>query len=535
MFKLLLKVRMQSWIAYFSGSGRNGAFRNKGSSKGRALIFGVLYLYLAVVFIGMFFAMFSMLAPAFHSEGLGWFYFSFTAMVAFALMFIFSVFTAKAQLFEAKDNELLLSMPIKPSAILGSRMASLLLSNFGFEFMVVAPAAVAWCIGCPVEWMGAVAFVLVFLSLPFFSIAISSLFGWLLALLTARMRRKTLLSTVFSLCFLGIYLYVYSNINRLLSELVAKVGEFADSVSAALPLYWLGSAIGEGNMLHLLLGLICLILPFIIAYIVISKTFIRTATTKRGAAKLKYVRKEARVKGAFNALLRREWARFLSSSTYIMNSGMGAIMNVILAFAVIIKGGDIVDMMSTMTGIEALIHPLVVVALCVLAGMTTITACAVSLEGKNLWIVQSMPVESKKVLMAKLTLHLLISAPGMLLAQIACLVVFKPFGLMAVWMLIVPQAYNLLLALIGLWGNLKLPKLEWQNETQAVKQGFSVMIPILGGWGILILPVAAFALLSGVHNISHIVAGGFLTLTIIGILLLYRWCITRGAKIFDKL
>ncbi len=535
MLKLLLKVRMQSWLAYFSGSGRNGAFKNKGSSKGRAVLFGVLYLYLAVVLIGMFFAMFSMLSPAFYAEGLSWFYFSFAVMVAFALMFIFSIFTAKAQLFEARDNELLLSMPIKPSAILGSRMASLLLTNFGFELLVAAPAAVAWCINCPVEWKGAAAFVLVFLALPFFSLAISSLFGWLLALLTARMRRKTLVSTVFSLCFLAAYFYIYSNINSLLSGLVAKVGSIADSVSAALPLYWLGSAIGEGNMLHMLSGLVCLVLPFVIAYIILAKTFIRTATTKRGAAKLKYVRKEARVKGEFNALLRREWARFLSSSTYIMNSGLGAIMNVILAVVVLVKGGDIADMLSTMAGIEALIHPLAVVALCVLAGMTTISACAVSLEGKNLWIVQSMPVESKKVLMAKLTLHLLISAPGMLLAQIACLLVFKPFGLMIVWMLIVPQAFNVLLALIGLWGNLKLPKLEWQNETQAVKQGFSVVIPIFGGWGILILPVAAFALLSGVHNIAHIVAGGFLVLTLIASLLLYRWCSTRGAKIFDKL
>ncbi len=535
MLKLLLKVRMQSWLAYLSGSGSKGAFRNKGSSKGKAVLFGILYLYLAVVFIGMFFAMFSMLAPAFHSTGLSWFYFSFAIMVAFALMFIFSVFTAKAQLFEAKDNELLLSMPIPPSAVLGSRMASLLLTNLGFELLVAAPAAVAWCISCPVDWTMAVPFVLVFLALPFFSLAISSLFGWLLALLTARMRRKTLASTVFSLCFLAAYFYIYSNINVLLSNLVAKMGSIADSVSSALPLYWLGNAIGEGNMLHLLLGLVCLILPFVIAYIILSKTFIRTATTKRGAAKLKYVRKEARVKGAFNALLRREWDRLLSSSTYIMNCGLGAIMNVILAVVIIIKGGDVAVMLSSMTGIDALIHPLVVVALCVLAGMTTITACAVSLEGKNLWIVRSMPVESRKVLLAKLALHLLISAPGMLLAQIACLMVFKPIGLMIVWMLIVPQAFNLLMALIGLWGNLKLPKLEWQNETQAVKQGFSVVIPIFGGWGILILPVVAFVLLSGVHNIAHIVAGCFLLLVLLGCLILYRWCVTRGAEIFDKL
>jgi len=142
MLNLLLKVRMQAWLAYLSGSGRNGAFRNK-SGKGKIVLFAFLYLYLIVVFVGMFFAMFSMLAPVFYDMGLGWFYFCLFLMVAFALMFVFSVFTAKSQLFEARDNELLLSMPIPPTAVLGSRMASLLLTNFGFELVVAAPAAVA--------------------------------------------------------------------------------------------------------------------------------------------------------------------------------------------------------------------------------------------------------------------------------------------------------------------------------------------------------------------------------------------------------
>lgn len=530
MLKLLLKVRMQSWLAYLSGSGPRGAFKNKTGGKGKIVLFAILYIYLIAVFVGMFFSMFSMLAPVFYETGLAWFYFCLFLMVAFALMFIFSVFTAKSQLFEARDNELLLSMPIPPSAVLGSRMASLVLTNFGFELVVAGPAAVAWLINCPVKPMGVLAFALVCLALPFFGVALSSLFGWLLALLTARVRRKSLVSTVFSLCFLAAYFYIYSNINTLLQNLVLNSADIAASFGVVTPLYRLGTAMAEGDVVGLIIGLVCLIAPFIVAYFILSKTFIRTATTRRGSAKLRYVKKEAKVASASAALLRRELARLLSSHTYIMNCALGAIVNIVMAVALVIKGGDVAVIIGA-TGLGSLVEPMLIIALCALAGMTTISACAVSLEGKNLWIVRSMPVESGKVLVAKLALHLLVSAPTMLIAQIAAIVVFRPAGLMLLWVLLIPQTFNVLMALIGLWANLKFPKLNWQNETQAVKQGVSVIIPIFGGWGILTLPVVAVATFENVH----IVAGVFLILIAVASALIYKWIISRGAKVFERL
>jgi ABC-2 type transport system permease protein len=70
------------------------------------------------------------------------------AVTNFAMMFIGSIFAAKAQLYEAKDNELLLSMPIPPSAILASRMLTLLLINLAFDLMIAVPAGIAWAQSC---------------------------------------------------------------------------------------------------------------------------------------------------------------------------------------------------------------------------------------------------------------------------------------------------------------------------------------------------------------------------------------------------
>lgn len=529
MLKLLLKVRFMAWLAYLGG-----AAGNKGKKMpGKAMLFGILYLYLIGVFLFAFYAMFTSMAGVFHSMGLAWFYFAMFAMLSFAMMFVFSVFTAKAQLFEARDNELLLSMPIAPSTILASRMISLLLLNLGFELIVALPAAAAWCMSCPVTLMGAVAFIAECLCLPFFSLAISALFGWLLAVVTARVRRKSLVSTAMSMAFLAAYFYVYSRINTILSTLVTQAAHIADSVSAALPLYWLGTAVADGDAINLFLGAVCLLLPFALVYVLLSKTFIKTATTRRGFAKRRYVERSAREASPFAALVRREWMRLLASSTYIMNSAMGALMSVIMALALIIKGGDLLAMLSVLPG--DYVVPIMTATLCMISSMTTISSCSVSLEGKNLWIVKSMTVASARVLKAKLALHLLVSAPGTFLVQIVFCMLCRPTGLGMVWMLLIPQLFGIALALIGLWANLRHPKLDWQSEAQAVKQGISVAIAMFSGWGLVLLPVLAGIFLAKSAVGINIVAAVFGLVLAALSAALYRWCMGRGAEIFSQL
>ena len=55
-----------------------------------------------------------------------------------------SVFTAQTQLYNARDNEMLLAMPIPSAAILGSRMIMLLLLNYFYEAIVAIPAIAVW-------------------------------------------------------------------------------------------------------------------------------------------------------------------------------------------------------------------------------------------------------------------------------------------------------------------------------------------------------------------------------------------------------
>ena len=315
MFKALLKSRLLAYAMWFTGGSRT-----KKRSKGRSIGFALLMLYAFGCLAFLFGMYFSELAGPFSAAGIGWFYFALMGLAAFAVMFIFSAFMAKAQLFEAKDNELLLSMPIPPRLILASRMVSLLVYNLIFGLLVIVPALVVWLRVAPLPVMGVIAFLLVALGLPLLACACSSLLGWLLALITARVRRKSLVTTVFSLLFLAAYFYGYNKLMAVVQQLAVTGVQTAAQWRSAAPLYWLGDAIANGNVLHLLLTVLLCLAVFAVVYAVLSAFFLRITTTKHALAKIEYREKSLKVSGARQALLRREWKRLLSSSTPVSQS-----------------------------------------------------------------------------------------------------------------------------------------------------------------------------------------------------------------------
>ena len=209
MLKTLLRVRLAAFAAYFTGASRSQKKRS-GAQKIAMLL---LMLYCFAAFGMLFYTSFSALAGVYAKLSLGWLYFAMYAVAAFALMVFGTVFTAKAQLFEAKDNELLLSLPVRPRDILASRMVSLLLWNLLFGVMVAVPALLAWTQAARLPALGFVSFILLLPALACFSLAVTSLLAWALSLLGSRVRNKSLATIIGSVVFLGLYFAVIFRMN----------------------------------------------------------------------------------------------------------------------------------------------------------------------------------------------------------------------------------------------------------------------------------------------------------------------------------
>ena len=527
MLKTLLRVRMAALLAAFTGQSR----KRKSQTKGKAAGYAILMLYCFCAFVFLFYTSFSQFAAAFFPAGLGWLYFAMFAIMAFALMFIGSVFTAKSQLFEAKDNELLLSMPVPPGMILLSRMAALLAMNFVLELVVALPVFVSWLQYGETSGTGITAFVVIVLALPLFSLAVSCLFAWLVSLVTSHMRNTTAVTMVISVVFMLAYFLFCFRMNSYVTQLAAN----GAAIAGAAPLVWLGRAAADGSLADLGLTLLWTVLPFVLAYVLLNRSFIRIVTTRRGQVKVRYEKKAMRASSQDAALYRRELARLTSSSGYMLNAGLGLVFELVLAVLAVVKRRELLGALTAIPELYAAAAPILLLACMMVSGMVFFTASSVSLEGKSYWIVRSMPVETKKVLQAKLSLsNSLAIAPALLMTLAAALALRLPAAETAL-LLACQLLFVLLTANVGLMEDLRHCNLDWINETQAAKQGAGVLLSMLLGFGFVVAVGALYFFLLAELMPTTAFLGLILALMAILYALTARWLMTRGVKRFETL
>ena len=524
MLRILIKAQLQSVLASLTRT-----------SKGKRLsVAGAVLLiaFLAVIYLSFFGFTFYALALALPGMGLGWFYFALAAIMAFALGFIGSVFTAQQQLFAARDNELLLAMPIRPRDILGARMAVLLLLDYALTLIVLLPAGAVWLMVVGGTAGGVFGFVLSALLLPLIIMCFTCLFAWLLALISSRMRNKTVVTLVLYLAFLAAYFYFYMNLQQLLTELIANSEQIAGAFVAVYPLYAFGQA-SLGSWLHIAGFAACCVIPFALVYAILSRGFLAVTTRRPSVKKLVYRERALKTSGVGAALLRKELGRFAANGMYILNAAMGSVLTVAAAAALIIYRDEAMQLLSVLP--EGMGEGAVILALCFLNATDVISAPSISLESKTLWLLKSLPVPAGRILMAKVNLHLVIALPPTLIASACCCAAlpFPPAG--AAMVVLIPALTCVFGALLGVAVNLRYPKFDYINETAVIKNSMSVTVTLFGSWALL----AAAALLYGLalHRVMGMTAYLYICAALLAALCaaLYLSLRRSGARRFAEL
>ena len=146
--------------------------------------------------------------------GEDWKLFVMMDILGIALATLITMFSADLTLFRAKDNEILLSMPIPPGYILLARMAPLYVIALMFTASGVVPAVMVYTKTVGLNIGLIVVNVIMLLALGFLSLALSAVLGWLVSLVNARMKGRGFASVIASLVFLGLYFFFYFQINK---------------------------------------------------------------------------------------------------------------------------------------------------------------------------------------------------------------------------------------------------------------------------------------------------------------------------------
>ena len=109
----------------------------------------------------------------------------------------------------------------------------------------------------------------------------------------------------------------------------------------------------------------------------------------------------------------------------MLNCGLGTLLLVVAGVFLLIKGRDVTELLQNLFGAqEGFVPVLLTAGVCMLDSMNDMAAPSVSLEGRSLWLVQSLPVTSWQVLRAKLSVQLLLTGvPALFCAACAAAVV----------------------------------------------------------------------------------------------------------------
>lgn len=527
---LIKKQLMEVFRAYFYD-----AKKNKKRSRGRTIAMFILFGVLLIGILGGMFTFLSIgLCPGLAAAEMGWLYFTILAGIAIIFGAFGSVFNTFSGLYLGKDNDLLLSMPIPVRSIIFSRLLNVYLLGTMYSSVVIVPAVVVYWVLGELSVLSVIGGIVLWLLVTLIVMILSCLLGWVVAKISLKLKNKSIITVLISLTIIVLYYIFYFKANELINDLIANAAVYGMKIKGSAYILYMFGKIGEGDIRSMLIYVAAIGILLYLTWLVLSKSFLSIATTKVNS-KTKSKAKITKEKGVFSALLSKEFSRFLSSATYMLNCALGVVLIPAAGIGILIKGGELFNVMSAVFADKPeCVYIIFCGILCMIGSMIDTAAPSVSLEGRSIWIVQSLPVDSKYVLRAKVTMQLILSSVPMLFS-IICAQIICPCGLSErIFITVIPLMFTVFMAVANVFLNMKLPDLSWTNELIPIKQGASVAISIFGSWGVALLFAVPYFFIG--YKIGFTAYMSLWTVIFaVAAYVIYHWLDTKGAKAFSQL
>lgn len=497
MIKLLVGIRIKLILSSMFG---------KKKTSGIALsIFGLIgYCF----FVNMFAApiVFGTML-ALKGSSYEWIPISLVMGTAMFLCFIGSVFTAQQQIYESKDNQMLLSMPIKPGQILLSRIFAIAIFNMIYALPFFTGSAIGYCIYSvsmgPIQLIPLLILLISYVSMIVFITMLTSLLAWGVSIIMSKITNKTLISTVLYMIFFAIYFYAVFNLDNL-GEAIEKNADKLSSgiMTFARPIYYMGASVVEQNILFVAAFLVSLLIPAFIMYLVIKKSFFKILLheNKSKNKMLKHSDKDFKSHSAFIALLQKEIARFLRTPMYFLTYGTSIFfVAMMLAYLFIKKDKfeDVVELLSIygVSSTKALPAIFSMLLYQFVSSGAVLTSASINMEGKNIWIIKSLPIKTIDILLAKGLVPVIILLPIFEVESLLLIFLFKISGSAMILLLLMPIFTMIFFSMFGLYINLNHFKLDWLSENEAFKRAGGPTIASFSSMGSTVLFVILYLLI----------------------------------------
>ena len=463
--------------------------RSKDARERRNAIMGLVAIGIIVVTYGMMSFVYS--AGLFMTQENAAAPFLLMSACASVFVLVMAFSQGSATLSGFADFDTLMSMPIRTSTVVLARFAALYLTEAIYAAAFLLPCGILYGImRRPAFWFYP-AYLFMVILLPVLPIVIGSGADLLLSAVFAKSKyRKGITSafkTIFLLAFVaGAYL---------LPQVTKRFLENPEVISDVLrrrypPADWVAKAATGSFPMFLLftLGSIALCALFVLT---LNKTFLPLHDRLSAGYHVKNYRlTRQHRRSADAALFGVECRRFFNSTAWVLNTIIGSILILAAGVAGLIFSGRLTALLDSM-GLRHLASGVLIGVLTFCATISPTTACAISMEGKQIWISKQLPIPAKKWLRAKLWVNLLLVGPSLLIASALLAFAFRsslgPLDRIAV--IALPLCALIANTVFGLFINAKMPRMSWKTESEVVKQSTSVLFSMLAGFLLVVTAV----------------------------------------------
>ncbi len=509
--------------------------KNKMRSRAAVAAWFIFYIAIMLLFAGIFAGVAFSMCKGLLDARLGWMYYTVMGGIAVVLGVFASVFNTYPRLYLAKDNNLLLSMPISVKDIVFSRLADAYLLGALYSGTVFIPSILIYLYYAGVSAKAVIGGIVMFLIISAIAFVLSCLLGYAVAKISVKIKKKSFVTVLASLLFFGLYYFCYFKASDVLQDVVLNAVLYGEKIKGGAYLLYMFGTIGEGHIANSLIyagamAIIC----YIVAKVMLN-SFLGIVTSTGKADRVKYVEKTAKERTVFAAVLSKEFGRFTSSPNYMLSCGLGTLLIPIVGVLALVKGSSFLpvfkEMLSDRQGVFVV---LIVGALCLLATMNDIATPSVSLEGKSIWIMQSMPIDPAIILRAKGMMQFILTAVPILFTTICVSIVIDATIADKILIVIVPLIFTAFSAVFNTFIAVKMPVLSWTNEIAPMKQSGGVAVSLFGPDAILIaLGVLYYLLGYRIGSAPCLMFFGCLCSLVT--VMIAGWLRNKGAKAYSNL
>lgn len=532
----LIRASMSSDMAIFR-------VRNKKKSRSSALVPILLAGYIMFMIWSGANSFLEKLAPL----NLGYLILATATMGISMITILEGIYKSGPLLFNCKDDQLLLSLPIKRRTVLFVRILKLYVFELLYNSMFLLPVMVAYIRWGNVSPTYYITCIIMLLLLPIIPIAISCFIGAITAGISTKFKYKNAVQIVLSMVMLVGIMYISFKIEDVFNYLLANAESINDFITRRYyPAGAFSKLVVDFNVKELLIFVAINLAVIVVTILILGKFYFRinsgiknisTSKTHSKVGDLKF-----KAKSQTSSLIKKEFNTFFKTPVFIVNAGFALVLFVVLAVATAVKFDGVVAFLADEENGFGLAKDLitnnmsVIILALITFGtfMTSITSSVISLEGRNISILKSLPIKTKTILMSKIYAAFLITTPALLVGDLILFIRFRTSILETLLLIILSILMPLISHFIGIIINLKYPKLEWENPTEAVKQSTSSFVAVMIGMFILIISLSiALGLMGKILPI-------FILLIATGVsglinLILYLYLIKKSVKDFENL